>query len=483
MIYLFILVRPSPIASQPTNVLNSRPQQSQTAYSLRVPRPPHSRSSTVTIPNNSFTPVVQRYQVPLLPPTTSAPPPPLPPSSSSSQSLLNLAATNSQRSTVNKINHKNLPFYRPIACVYERYQIFRYDNYRKQHISHDEFILPFDVCNQLALSYDYDSNLNIHKTTKCLLLRLVRIDQPATLNGKYEDNLPPNLSIHVNGNQLTNLPTPKASTRQQNDLLRIGREIDITPNCMFNPILKNDLTIAWSYRSDNTNLQLQYNNAQYALHIFLVEHLTTEELRDQVLKKPMRFFREDLVRLLAKAHANDRDLGLEVSDQKLKLICPIDQRRLKTPVRATTCQHLQCFDLTNYIGKLHLLRYALLTSEPYQPHSAEENSKMIRTISPVLSNFVLLLALNEKSNKWICPVCNKSALFEDLQIDSHTESILDSIHNENITEITIDSGLNWTPINPPNSINDPFDLKSNTRFISSSSSSLSNDIIFLDGDD
>ena len=351
MIYLFILVRPSPIASQPTNVLNSRPQQSQSSYSLLFPRHQQSRSSSITVPNNSFTPVVQRYQVPLLPPTTSAPP--LPPSSTSSQSLVNLPSTNnSQRLTVNKINHKNLPFYRPITCVYERYQIFQYDTYRKQHISHDEFILPLDICNQLALSYDYDSNLNTHKTTKCLLLRLVRIDQLATLNGKYEDNLPPNLLIHVNGHQLTNLPTPKASTRQQNDLLRIGREIDITSNCMFNPILKNDLTIAWSYREDNTNLQLQYNNAQYALHIFLVEHLTIEELREQILKKPMRFFREDLVRLLAKAHANDRDHGLEVSDQKLKLICPIDQRRLKTPVRATTCQHLQCFDLTNYIGKV-----------------------------------------------------------------------------------------------------------------------------------
>jgi hypothetical protein len=226
-------------------------------------------------------------------------------------------------------------------------------------MSHDEFILPFDVCNQLALSYDYDPNLNIHKTSKRLLLRLARIDQPPTLNGKYDDNLPPNLVIHVNGHTLTNLPMPKACTRQQHDLIRTGREIDITSHCMFNPILKNEIKIAWSYRQDNTTLHVQYANAQYALHIFLVEHLSVEELCEQIKKKTVKFSREDLVKLLAKARANDRDLGLEVSDQKLKLICPIDQRRLKKAVRATTCQHLQCFDLANYIGKSFFFNFVL----------------------------------------------------------------------------------------------------------------------------
>lgn len=58
---------------------------------------------------------------------------------------------------------------------------------------------------------------------------------------------------------------------------------------------------------------------------------------------------------------------------------------------------------------------------------------------------IFLIVLNEKAGKWICPVCNKTALFDDLQIDSYTESILHSIENENITEIAIDSQLNWKP--------------------------------------
>lgn len=43
-------------------------------------------------------------------------------------------------------------------------------------------------------------------------------------------------------------------------------------------------------------------------------------------------------------------------------------------------------------------------------------------------------------------MCNKTALFDDLQIDSYTESILHSIENESITEIIIDSHLNWKPV-------------------------------------
>ena len=297
------------------------------------------------MPNTPSTPPTQRYQVPILPNSSRASL-----GGTATFSPITRSPTIAPRLSINKIVHKNLPFYHVIACVYERFSIFHYDQYRKQYISLDEFLLSFDVCNQLALSYDYDPVLNIHKTSRCLLLRLARIDQAPTCSGKYEDNLPPNVTIQVNGHPLTNLPIPKACARQQTDLIRTGREIDITSHCMFNPMLKNEIKIVWSCRAENTNLYAQYVNAQHALHVFLVEHLTVDYLCEQIRKKSTRFLRHDLMKLVARARANDHDLGLEVSDQKLKLTCPIDQRRMKNPIRATTCQHLQCFDLTNYIG-------------------------------------------------------------------------------------------------------------------------------------
>ena len=120
-------------------------------------------------------------------------------------------------------------------------------------------------------------------------------------------------------------------------------------------MLKNEIKMAWNYHVNNTNLHQQYFGAEYALHIYLAEHLTSDTLCQYILQKSKCFSRENLVEFLNKIHANDYDLGVEVSDQKLKLTCPIDQRRLKIPVRATTCQHLQCFDLINYISKIIFL--------------------------------------------------------------------------------------------------------------------------------
>jgi hypothetical protein len=124
-------------------------------------------------------------------------------------------------------------------------------------------------------------------------------------------------------------------------------------------------------------------------------------------------------------------------------------------------------------------------------------------------NHSFFLALNEKAGKWICPVCNKTALYDDLQIDSYTESILNSIENENITEIVIDSHLNWIPVTSSSliieqqqitsNIDDiildddqidekPHDIdsKSNIHLISSSTSSSSTnqptDVILIDDD-
>ena len=423
------LVRPNSSSTQPANVHNHPPQNPRSQHHQQQPSPyftsvlprqqyiRHPAAPTITS-NGSSTSAIPRYQVPILPPPTSN----------------TVRVTISTPSSTRNIIHKTLPFYRPLTCVYECHQVFRYDTYRKQYFSRHDFLLSLDVCNQLSLSYDYDSDLDIHKTSKCLIMRLARIDQPAMSNGKYDDNLPPNLLIHINSQNLTNLPTPKPCTRLQTDLIRIGREIDITTYCMFNPILNNELTMTWSYRQDNKDLQLQYMNAQYALHIFLVQRMTIEELCEQIRHKSSRFYREDLVKLLAKSIANDRDLGLEVSDQKLKLKCSIDQRRLKIPIRAITCQHLQCFDLTNYIG-IYRFYFSVII-------------------------FFFCLALNEKAGKWICPVCNKSALFDDLQIDSYTESILNSIDNENIIEISIDSELRWKPVTSSISI-EPQQITSN----------------------
>lgn len=87
--------------------------------------------------------------------------------------------------------------------------------------------------------------------------------------------------------------------------------------------------------------------------------------------------------------------------------------------------------------------------------------------------------MNEKANKWICPVCNKYAFFDDLQIDTYMETILNSIPDGNITEITVNGDLLWTPVVPPKTMLEP--AMNNQSKMSSHSSAT--DFILIDDEE
>lgn len=72
---------------------------------------------------------------------------------------------------------------------------------------------------------------------------------------------------------------------------------------------------------------------------------------------------------------NANDAEIELSSQVLSLKCPLSYMRLVTPVRATTCTHVQCFDATSY------------------------------------------LQLQQQGPQWVCPVCSKPAPYERLAVD------------------------------------------------------------------
>ena len=57
------------------------------------------------------------------------------------------------------------------------------------------------------------------------------------------------------------------------------------------------------------------------------------------------------------------------------MACPLGMARMTLPCRASTCDHLQCFDADLY------------------------------------------LKMNEKKPKWVCPVCNKPAYYKNLFLD------------------------------------------------------------------
>ncbi|KPP58359.1 zinc finger MIZ domain-containing protein 1-like [Scleropages formosus] len=94
--------------------------------------------------------------------------------------------------------------------------------------------------------------------------------------------------------------------------------------------------------------------------------------------------------------------GVEQTAIKVSLKCPITFRRIQLPARGHDCKH--CFDLESY------------------------------------------LQLNCERGTWRCPVCNKTALLEGLEVDQYMWGILNAIQNSEFEEVTIDPTCSWRPV-------------------------------------
>uniref|UniRef100_A0A672YFU1 Zinc finger, MIZ-type containing 2 n=1 Tax=Sphaeramia orbicularis TaxID=375764 RepID=A0A672YFU1_9TELE len=96
--------------------------------------------------------------------------------------------------------------------------------------------------------------------------------------------------------------------------------------------------------------------------------------------------------------------GVEQTAIRVSLKCPITFRRIQLPARGHDCRHIQCFDLESY------------------------------------------LQLNCERGTWRCPVCNKTALLEGLEVDQYMLGILIYVQNSEYEEISIDPVCSWKPV-------------------------------------
>lgn len=88
-----------------------------------------------------------------------------------------------------------------------------------------------------------------------------------------------------------------------------------------------------------------------------------------------------LIRSLVRNRAHDADIVATSTVMSLK--CPLSTLRIQIPCRSLSCTHNQCFDAASF------------------------------------------LELQQQGPTWTCPVCNKSASFESLQIDEYVSSQID----------------------------------------------------------
>ena len=153
--------------------------------------------------------------------------------------------------------------------------------------------------------------------------------------------------------------------------------------------------------------------------VFPVEKLTPGDLLRTLKNKGQRD--ESITKNVICSKLEDKDDEISTTSCKVSMACPLGMARcidlnlsflfcilfrMTLPCRASTCDHLQCFDADLY------------------------------------------LKMNEKKPKWVCPVCNKPAYFEHLFLDGFYIQLLLSPKFKALTtnDIILNNDASWEPV-------------------------------------
>ena len=205
------------------------------------------------------------------------------------------------------------------------------------------------------------------------------------------DAFPKSLCVRVNG-KMCPLPNPlpaPAGTEPR----RPPGPINITNLCKLKPTQQDTISVTWATEVGKA----------FTLSVYQVENLTHQDLLEQLRSKGVR--NPDYTKALIKEKLNDQDTEIATTSCKVSLACPLGKMRMKIPARASTCDHLQCFDAQLY------------------------------------------LMMNEKKPKWVCPVCSKTAEPMSLQIDGFFLNLVTSSRlpiDEH--EIVLHNDGSWDPL-------------------------------------
>lgn len=191
-----------------------------------------------------------------------------------------------------------------------------------------------------------------------------------------EDNFPPGVVVRMNGQDCFCVPSTPLPTSSGTR----GSPIDVTRFVCLDPSEKNIVQVTYLPHFQ-----------PYVVAVYLVRARSWEDLLKKLKLKGRRnsYYTQGMSKcsrtlfqskhgifsVQQKLRADDNEIA--TTHLRVHLVCPLGKMRMSNPCRAVTCQHVQCFDASTY------------------------------------------LQLNEKSSKWICPVCNMPALFKDLVIDEY----------------------------------------------------------------
>lgn len=247
-----------------------------------------------------------------------------------------------------------------------------------------KFLLSPEQATLIGMNRDI-SNPQRVEYIYIMQIRICLHDQGAT---ELTDFLPLGLHIRV-GNKACQLPPSAPNVRPGTEARRTPRPISISHGLKLNPTLPNIITVNWNPDGKN-----------YVLGVSLVKKLSSEMLLQRLKEKGARSSKETKDYIIKKLADVDPDLA--TTSYRFSLMCPLGKMRMKIPAKSVNCDHLQCFDASIYI------------------------------------------LMNEKKPTWLCPTCNKSCVYDDIQIENYFLEVVTSPNlSENSKEIEILADGTW----------------------------------------
>lgn len=200
-----------------------------------------------------------------------------------------------------------------------------------------------------------------------------------------DDAFPNGLVIRVNNKCIT-LPNFIPSNKQNVPPKRPAEPLNVTGKCLFSVSTPTKVFVTWDE---------EYNCPRYALGIFLVDKLDSGDLIHRLKSKAARPA-EFTMGYIKEKYNSENDSEIKTLELTSSLICPLGKMRMTLPTKASTCNHLQCFDGATFIK------------------------------------------MNELKPKWNCPVCDKPAYYDTLSIDGYFYDIVRACPKSNEIQLRPD---------------------------------------------
>jgi len=258
---------------------------------------------------------------------------------------------------------KPLAFYDVLATLVRPSTLLPSSGMKQQEITFPLHLTPSQVAEISSnRTYTNDETLIQVQLRFCLM----------ETSCEQDDHFPPGVNVRVN-NKPVILPNPIPTNKPGVEPKRPPRPVNITEQVRRSATVTNTIQVQWT---------TEYNRG-YVVACYLVRKLSSQDLLNRLKikgPKPAEYTRG----LIKEKLREDADCEIATTMLKVSLNCPLGKMRMTTPCRASTCEHLQCFDASLY------------------------------------------LLMNEKKPTWNCPVCDKAARYENLVIDGYFQQVLGS---------------------------------------------------------